>query len=117
MSVATDSNVVVLDVGARSDLRECDRSARGHAWFEADDPGTWQPDRKYFARLVDKCLRCDTYRFRGCNAYGEVESMWYSYPDDWPDRWGVGNDRPDGAEIRRQQIIEANRRRRRRRAR
>lgn len=84
----------------KADLTECDRSARGHAWFEADDPGQWKPDRKYFARLVDKCARCDTYRYRGVNVWGEVESTWYDYPDDWKDRWGVGNARPTGDEIR-----------------
>lgn len=89
-----------------ADLRKCDRSAYGHAWFEVEDPGRWTTERKFLLRDVAKCERCGAYRFRGLNAYGENESTWYDYPDGWDERWGTGNDRPAGNEIRVRILIE-----------
>lgn len=89
------------------DYTLCDRSNKGHRWDEVDDPGTWQPDRKFFHRDVDRCERCGTYRFTGINAYGQKEATWYVYPDDWRDRWGVGETRPTGDEVRLRRIMAA----------
>lgn len=94
------------------DPRRCDRSDLGHAWFEVDDPGTWSPARTFFHRDVHRCLRCRAYRFRGLDTYGRIQSTWYSYPDNWRDRWGVGRDRPPGDEIRKERMLREQRERR-----
>jgi hypothetical protein len=81
-----------------TDLRECDRSCRGHAWFETED--TTEPDRTYYHRWVDRCERCTTVRVVAVDRYGEIVYRDYHYPDGWSERWGGSGTRPSGAQVR-----------------
>lgn len=78
----------------------CDRSLYGHAWYPDTEP--WRPTRTFIIRNVSFCQRCGTYRFSGMNAYGEIESRYYNYPEGWRERWQtLGDDRPPTEELRR----------------
>lgn len=83
-----------------ADLRECDRSVRGHAWYESDEDVAWQPGRKYIHRQTDRCERCSMLRVTCFDRYMELVARWYESPPGWSERWGTGNTRPSGPEIR-----------------
>jgi hypothetical protein len=83
------------------EMQQCDRSMYGHAWYPASTTGPWQPSRNYIIRDVVECHRCGSFRYRGMNAYGEIETRYYQYPDGWKERWAsFGGDKPPGEELR-----------------
>jgi hypothetical protein len=82
------------------DLRKCDRSALGHAWYDVDDDGAWTTWRVFWNRDVAECERCRSRRYTCIDHHGFVVARWYARPTGWKERWGVGGGRPSGREIR-----------------
>ena len=97
-------------VSSTTDYSDC-RLLR-HAWdrlgVELDPEATvWR------YKLRFRCARCGTVRSDAVNAYGEVASRSYDYPDGY--RYSEGDEVPSAADLR-LRLVETPEDRRRRRA-